>query len=67
MYMCSKQLIFVHSKIFKSDRIKRSYLTKMAAHHACRNADLNSILGAKTTNRYLFQIIDLEMESMGVH
>ena len=65
--MCSKQLIFVHSKIFKSDRIKRSYLTKMAAFQACRNADLNSILGATTTNRYIFQIIDLEMESMGVH
>ena len=65
--MCSTQLIFVHSKIFKSDRTKRSYLTKMAAHHACRNADLNSILGATTTNRYIFQIIDLEMESVGVH
>ena len=39
----------------------------MAAFHACRNADLNSILGATTTNRYIFQIIDLEMESMGVH
>ena len=27
----------------------------------------NSILGVTTTNRYIFQIIDLEMESMGVH
>jgi len=27
---------------------KRIYLTKIAAHYACRNADLNLILGATT-------------------
>ena len=62
--MSSKQLIFAHSKIFN---LQRSYLTKIDAQYACRNADLNLILGATTTNRYIFQIIDLKMESMGVH
>ena len=37
---------------------------KITAHYACRNADLNLLLVAATTNR--FQIIDSLMESMGV-
>ena len=39
---------------------------KITAHYACRNADLNLLLIAATTNRFSFQIIDSLMESMGV-
>ena len=39
---------------------------KITAHYACRNADLNLLLVAATTNRFSFQIIDSLMESMGV-
>ena len=64
---CVQSNYFLPIKDFQIWPNKEKLSYKNAAHHACRNADVNSILGATTTNRYIFQIIDLEMESVGVH
>ena len=46
---------FTHSKIFLSDRIKRSYRKNVIACYACRNADLNLKMVAATTNGFIFK------------
>ena len=57
---------FIHSKIFQSDRIQRSYDEKFTAHHRSRNADLNLRLVAATTNGFIFQMINSLMQSREV-
>ena len=57
---------FIHSKIFQSDRIQRSYDEKFTAHHRIRNADLNLRLVAATTNGFIFQMINSLMQSREV-
>ena len=60
------QTIFLHSNIFQSDWIQRSYREKLTDHYACKNADLNLRLVAATSNRFIFQIIDSLIQSLGL-
>ena len=48
---------FIHSKIFQSDRIQRTYCKKFAIQHVCRNTDLNLILISATNNRFINWIL----------
>ena len=60
MWCKCQQNNFIHSKIFQSDRIQRSYHKKFTAYYTCRNADLNLRLVAATTtcNGFIFDIIN---------
>ena len=51
-------------KDFQSNQIQRSSREIFTAHYACKNADLNL---TRTTNGFIFQIINLLTESWGVH
>ena len=44
---------FIHSNIFQSEQIQRSYHEKSLTHYACRNADLNlRPVAAKTSDSF---------------
>ena len=63
------KVILIMQKIFQSDRIQGGSHNKLTAYYGCSNADLNLILAAATTNRFMFEnylIINSLMESMGV-
>ena len=50
-------------KDFQSDKIQRSSRKIFTAQYACRNADLNLTLVTRTTNGFIFQIINSLIES----
>ena len=53
-------------KDFQSDQIQRSSRKILPAHYACRNAALNLTPVTGMTNGFIFQIINLLIESWGV-
>ena len=53
-------------KDFQSDQIQTSSCKLFTAHYACSNSDLNLTLVTGTTNGFIFQIINLLIESCGV-
>ena len=53
-------------KDFQSDQIQRSSHKIFTAHYACRNDALNLTPVTGTTNGFIFQIINLLLESWGV-
>ena len=52
-------------KIFQSDRIQGGSHNKLTAYYGCSNADLNLILAAATTDRFMFQLINSLMKPYG--
>ena len=56
----------IHTKIFQSDPIQRSYDKKNLLLITHGDADLNLILVVETTNGFTFQIIDSSIQSRGV-
>ena len=53
-------------KDFRSDQIQRSSRKIFTAHYACKNAALNLTPVTRTTNGFIFQIINSLIESWGV-
>ena len=53
-------------KDFQSDQVQRSSRKIFTAHYTCRNAALNLTPVTGTTNGFIFQIINLLIESCGV-
>ena len=52
-------------KDFQSDQIQTSSRKLFTAHYACSNSDLNLTPVTGTTNGFIFQIINLLIESCG--
>ena len=53
------------SQVFQSDQIQRSSRKIFAAPYACSHADLNLTLVMGMTNWFIFQVINLLMETWG--
>ena len=51
---------------FQSDQIQRSCRKIFTAYYACRNDALNLTPVTGTTNEFIFQIINSQIESWGV-
>ena len=52
-------------KDFQSDQIQRSSHKVFTAQYACRSADVNLTIVSGKTSRFIFQIINTLIESLG--